>query len=192
MEVWSLMGWVVWPILMTVLGNWKNRVTIFFPLCFLLVSLAPSLSSLFIFLLLPHCPKGFQTILFLSRDGNLLFCSLCGFFVVVFLSFWSDISQPVLLSWNRREPSCSKHEQESHRWQNSGNASIFWADSDWKAGLKHAGDHEDTQVWGSWCGSVWLHSPWVEEIQPHIQVILLSTYFPPVPRNRNIISKEQK
>lgn len=44
--------------------NLETRVTIFFPCCFLLISLAPSLSSLLIFLLLPNCPRGFQTILF--------------------------------------------------------------------------------------------------------------------------------
>lgn len=177
-----------WHIAQLVLGNWKTRLILFFPLWFLLFFLSP--------LLRPHCHYLFSSSFFTAKnissefilfwDVNLLSYSLCLFF---FLSFWSGIPRPVLLSQNRRESSCSRHEQESHRWQNSGNASIFWIDSDWKAGFKHSWDHEDTQVWGSWRGSVWLHSPWVVEIQPHIQVILLSTYFPLIPRNMNIIPK---
>lgn len=62
-------------------SSWKleNRVTIFFPLCFLLVSLAPFLSSLLIFLLLPHCPKGFQTTLFYP-ETEICFPVVCAFF----------------------------------------------------------------------------------------------------------------
>lgn len=153
-----------------VLENWKHRLTLCFLLCFLplffLLSLLPFPCYLFPFSLL--LPKRIAENFVFSWDGDLLSCSLC-----LFLSFWSGISQPVLLSWNRRESSCSKQEQKCHRQQNSWNASIFRIDSDWKTGLKYSWDHEDTQVWGAWCGSVWLHSPWVEEIQSHIQVMLL-------------------
>lgn len=176
MDVWSFMIWVVWPNLVTQLNQFleieKNRVTIFFPIYFLPYSSFPSL-----LISLTHCQRVFHTILFYTEMeicSSVVCVFLCYFY---FLSFWSGISQPVLFSWNRRGSSCSKQEQESHRWQNSGNASIFWIDSDWKAGHKHSWDHEDTQVWSSWCGSVWLHSPWVEKIQPHIQVILLLIYF---------------
>lgn len=179
MGVWNFMDRVISAILVTYSSpsSWKLKnqgdpfLSSLLPSLFLL-SLTLSFPSLFPFH--PTMSSNFVS----SCDGDLLSCSLC-----LFLSFRSGISQPVLLSWSRRQSSCSKQEQESYRWQTSGNASIFWIDSDWKTGRKHSWDHEGTQMWGAWCESVWLHSPRMEKAQPHIQVTLLPAYSPLIQRN---------
>lgn len=171
--VWSFTGSVIWIILVTQLSHLlKIEKAGWLFASFLLSSLAPSFPSLL--------PSLFPPLTLFHSEIQICCPVVC----VLLLSFWSGISQPVLLSWNRRESSCSKQEQQSLRWQNSGNASLFWLDSDWTTGLKHSRYHEDTQVWGAWCESVWLHSPRMGKIQPHIQVTLLHT-FPPIPKHRN-------